>query len=319
MSRQELGELVRALKDQLEWQSGGFASKVQANRASDLDRESFAANVRQRRERAIEMTKVSLMAEDELPTQNSSALPPPHETLVVEKEEITKPRQESKESSEVQSLWKTTGSRPSTTFQTNATNAATVPWDESDTAAVKLSKVRTLMGDCQRCGLCKERNNIVFGVGNPSARLMFIGEAPDFFEDKEGQPFLGKSGELLDKMIVAMGLKRSDVYVANTIKCRPPNNRDPKTKETQTCSPFLKLQIEAIAPDVIVTLGKFSSNILSNGTDGSDTFSSIRGHWQSFENIPLMPTFHPASLLRTPSEKRPAWADLQEVMKKLAL
>ena len=117
-------------------------------------------------------------------------------------------------------------------------------------------------------------------------------------------------------MIVAMGLKRSEVFIANIIKCRPPNNRDPEANETQTCSPFLKLQIKAVAPDVIVALGKFSSNTL---TSRNEPIASVRGNWQDFENIALMPTFHPAFLLRNPSAKREAWADLQEVMKKLGL
>ncbi len=332
MSRSELGELVRAVKDQLEWQAAGFASKVGVEGASALEIETFDADVRRRRQRAIDATKASFLSDEAEPSsqphhtkpQSSVSVDPtavsvPHSIPTLPDSVAQTPKKVSKptvEDSSVKSLWKTTGSRPSTTFQPNVIRSIDSPWRDSDDSETRLRKVKEMLGDCTRCGLCKDRTQIVFGVGNPSARLMFIGEAPDFNEDKEGEPFVGKAGELLDKMIVAMGLTRSDVFIANVIKCRPPNNRDPESREVQECGPFLKLQIEAVAPEVIVTLGKFSSNTLTNQ---DEALSEIRGDWQKFGEIALMPTFHPSHLLRNPSAKRDAWSDLQKVMKKLEL
>jgi len=160
------------------------------------------------------------------------------------------------------------------------------------------------------------RHNIVFGVGNARARLMFVGEAPGEDEDRQGFPFVGKAGQLLTKMIEAMGLKRDDVYICNTVKCRPPNNRNPEPDELDACEPFLKGQLAAVRPEVIVTLGKFAAqSLLREGTP----ITRLRGNWRQYEGIPVMPTFHPAYLLRSPQEKGKSWADLQEVMKKLGL
>lgn len=179
-----------------------------------------------------------------------------------------------------------------------------------------LEAVRAELGDCKRCGLCETRTNIVFGVGNPDAEIMFIGEAPGINEDKQGEPFVGKAGALLDKMIAGMTLERGDVYIANVIKCRPPENRDPSPDEVRTCSPFLEEQVEAIQPKVIVALGKFASNMLT-GNDGS--LGSIRGRWHDYKGVPVMPTYHPAYLLRSPDQKGKAWGDLKLVMKKAGI
>src|SRR5438105_11565162 len=189
------------------------------------------------------------------------------------------------------------------------------------TATVKtklplLEEVRSEIGECTRCKLHKGRTSIVFGVGNPRARLMFVGEAPGEDEDLQGFPFVGKAGGLLTKMIEAMGLKRDDVYICNTVKCRPPNNRNPEPDELASCEPFLKGQLAAVKPEVIVTLGKFAAQALLR----DDTpISRLRGSWRTYDGVPVMPTFHPAYLLRSPAEKGKVWDDLKQVMKRLRL
>lgn len=179
-----------------------------------------------------------------------------------------------------------------------------------------LEQVREELGDCTRCKLHQGRRNIVFGVGNPRARLMFVGEAPGEDEDRQGFPFVGKAGQLLTRMIEAMGLARDDVYICNTVKCRPPNNRNPEPDELAACEPFLKGQLAAVKPEVIVTLGKFAAQALLRE---ATPITRLRGQWREYEGIPLMPTFHPAYLLRSPAEKGKVWDDLKQVMKKLNL
>jgi len=185
-----------------------------------------------------------------------------------------------------------------------------------DNAPQSLTDVREELGDCQRCSLCTGRKNIVFGNGDEAARLMFVGEGPGAEEDRQGEPFVGKAGQLLNRMINAMGLSRERVYIANIVKCRPPGNRDPEVDEIEACEPFLRKQIDAIKPDVIVALGRYASQRLA----GSEMpISRLRGQWKSYAGIDLMPTFHPAYLLRNPSGKRPVWEDLQQVMRRLGL
>jgi DNA polymerase len=181
---------------------------------------------------------------------------------------------------------------------------------------VSLDEVRARMGECTLCKLHKGRHNIVFGVGDPKARLMFVGEAPGEDEDLKGEPFVGKAGQLLTKMIEAMGLRRQDVYICNTVKCRPPNNRNPEPDELAACEPFLKGQLASVKPEAIVTLGKFAAQALLRE---QTPISRLRGQWREYEGIPVMPTFHPAYLLRSPQEKVKVWDDLQSVMKKLRL
>ena len=181
---------------------------------------------------------------------------------------------------------------------------------------VSLDEVRTGMGECTLCKLHKGRHTIVFGVGNPEARLMFVGEAPGEDEDLKGEPFVGKAGQLLTKMIEAMGLRREDVYICNTVKCRPPNNRNPEPDELAACEPFLKAQLAAVKPEAIVTLGKFAAQALLRD---QTPITRLRGQWREYEGIPVMPTFHPAYLLRSPQEKVKVWEDLQRVMGKLGL
>jgi DNA polymerase len=177
--------------------------------------------------------------------------------------------------------------------------------------AQTLAQVRELLGDCQRCKLAECRNKIVFGVGSERAPLMFVGEAPGAEEDRRGEPFVGRAGELLDKMIAAMGWTRDSVYIANVLKCRPPGNRDPEPDEVAECEPFLDLQIEVIKPRLIVTLGKPAAHLLLKTRA---PISALRGRFQDFRGIPVMPTFHPAFLLRQPQRKRDTWSDLKQVI-----
>ena len=183
--------------------------------------------------------------------------------------------------------------------------------------APTLEGLREVLGDCRRCKLCKGRTNIVFGAGNPDARLMFVGEGPGEDEDRQGIPFVGKAGELLTRIITnAMGLERDDVYIANVVKCRPPNNRNPEPDEIVACEPFLRRQVELVRPEVIVSLGNFATSALL----GDRTpISRRRGHWHEFSGTALMPTFHPAYLLRNPSDKGLVWADIKLVMERLGL
>jgi uracil-DNA glycosylase family 4 len=175
-----------------------------------------------------------------------------------------------------------------------------------------LDQIRRELGDCQRCKLCTGRKNIVFGVGNPRAELVFVGEGPGAEEDVQGVPFVGAAGQLLTKMIEAMGFQRDEVFICNVVKCRPPGNRNPEPDEVKACEPFLREQLKAVEPKAIVALGKFAAQtLLRDGT----AITRMRGQWREYEGIRLMPTFHPAYLLRQPAEKRKVWEDLQQVMK----
>jgi DNA polymerase len=177
-----------------------------------------------------------------------------------------------------------------------------------------LEEIRADLGDCCRCLLGQGREHVVFGCGNEQARLVFVGEAPGREEDKQGIPFVGEAGRLLDRMLFAMGLRREDVYICNVLKCRPPGNRDPQPDEIAACEPFLQRQLAAIRPRVIVTLGRFAAQTLLRD---QDAISRLRGRWHEYEGIPLMPTYHPAYLLRNPESKREAWEDLKQVMSRL--
>ena len=182
---------------------------------------------------------------------------------------------------------------------------------------VALRQIREDIGDCTRCRLHKQgRKQIVFGVGNPNADLMFIGEAPGADEDVQGEPFVGRAGQLLTNMIKAMGLSRQDVYIANIIKCRPPGNRTPERDECETCSPFLMRQIEVIKPKAIVALGAVAAKTL---LAVNAPMSELRGQWYDFRGTKLAVTYHPAFLLRDPRQKKETWKDLQMVMRDLGL
>jgi len=182
-------------------------------------------------------------------------------------------------------------------------------------AAEALAAVRTEIGDCTRCKLhTLGRRQIVFGVGNPEANLMFVGEAPGRDEDEQGIPFVGRAGQLLTKIIEAMGLARDDVYIANVIKCRPPQNRNPEQDEVETCEPFLFQQIDTIKPKVVVALGTFAARALLRTLD---PISRLRGRVYDYRGAKLVPTFHPAFLLRNPASKREVWEDMKLVKRLL--
>jgi uracil-DNA glycosylase family 4 len=179
-----------------------------------------------------------------------------------------------------------------------------------------LLDIREDIGDCIRCKLHKGRTKIVFGDGHPQAKLLFIGEGPGRDEDLQGLPFVGRAGKLLTQMIEAMGLRRSDVYICNVVKCRPPENRAPEKDEVAACSPFLLRQIDVVAPRVIVCLGSIAAQTILETTRG---ISQFRGQWLEFRGRKLMATYHPAYLLRNPSAKSEVWKDLQKVMAELGL
>jgi len=205
--------------------------------------------------------------------------------------------------------------RPSAPAGNSALSAVLV--EPGIRAAESLEELRRELGDCRRCKLCSGRTNIVFGVGNPDARLMFVGEGPGEDEDRQGEPFVGKAGALLDDIVTkGMGLRRADVYIANVVKCRPPNNRNPEPDEIVACEPFLLRQIELVRPEVIVTLGNFATQALLRDRT---PISRRRGNWHEVGGVALMPTFHPAYLLRNPSDKRLVWEDVKLVMARLGL
>jgi uracil-DNA glycosylase len=185
-------------------------------------------------------------------------------------------------------------------------------WPERASAAPAapptLEQVREALGDCTRCKLHAHRTQIVFGVGNPHASLVFVGEAPGADEDAQGEPFVGRAGQLLTKIIEAMGLHRQDVYICNIIKCRPPNNRTPETEEIVACQPFLLQQLRVIAPKFICALGGPAAQTL---LQTKEPISRLRGRFHDFHGIPLLPTFHPAFLLRNPNEKKTVWEDMK--------
>ena len=182
--------------------------------------------------------------------------------------------------------------------------------------AAALQLIRDDIGDCTRCELHKGRNKLVFGDGDPAARLMFVGEGPGADEDAQGLPFVGKAGQLLNNMIAAMGLKRTEVYIANVVKCRPPGNRTPEPVEANTCSPFLFRQIDVIRPQVLVALGATAATYLLGQRQ---PLAGLRGRVHAFRGMQLIVTYHPAFLLRDPRQKKEAWADLQIAMRELGL
>lgn len=195
-----------------------------------------------------------------------------------------------------------------------AVSVAPPPTGDVPRGEAGLLQVRNELGNCQRCRLGKDRKNLVYGVGSPTAPLVLVGEAPGEMEDKLGEPFVGRSGQLLTRMLDAIGLQRDDVYICNVIKCRPPQNRDPLADEISTCSPFLFRQLEAIGPKVIMTLGRYAAmNVL--GREGS--LGELRGQVGSVRGLPVVPTYHPSYLLRTPQMKRQAWADFLVVRRLL--
>lgn len=192
------------------------------------------------------------------------------------------------------------------------------PPSESDRAGIpaegtspdNLSALARTASSCQACRLAAGRKNVVFGVGNPHARLMFVGEGPGADEDARGEPFVGRAGQLLTAMLWAMGLRRQDVYIANIVKCRPPGNRDPEPDEAAACMPYLRSQIQLVDPEVIVLLGRIAARFLLGLTT---PIGSYHGRWMQWEGRQVLPIFHPAFLLRNPAAKAQAWADLRKL------
>ncbi|MBI4127058.1 MAG: uracil-DNA glycosylase [Deltaproteobacteria bacterium] len=198
---------------------------------------------------------------------------------------------------------------------TRDTRRSPRPSGTRDDKQVALDELNTTqVKDCTKCRLCEGRTQTVFGVGNPDADLMFVGEGPGRDEDAKGEPFVGRAGQLLTKIIEAMGFKRSDVYIGNCVKCRPPNNRQPAPDEMATCLPYLRRQIEIIEPKVIVCLG---ATAVAGLLQTDQKISRIRGQWQEWDGMKVMPTFHPAFLLRNPEMKKPVWEDMKKVMEYL--
>jgi len=189
-------------------------------------------------------------------------------------------------------------------------------WPEAPVPAAAarptLEQVRADLGECTRCKLHRHRTQIVFGVGNPKADLVFVGEAPGADEDAQGEPFVGRAGQLLTKIIEAMGMRREDVYICNIIKCRPPNNRTPEADEIVACQPFLLEQLRAIGPKFICALGGPAAQTL---LQTKEAISRLRGKFYDYHGIPLLPTFHPAFLLRNPSEKKTVWEDMKLLLR----
>jgi uracil-DNA glycosylase family 4 len=194
--------------------------------------------------------------------------------------------------------------------------ATPLPALDSGDVADALSALATIVRGCEKCSLCKTRTQTVFGVGNIQADLVFVGEAPGADEDAQGEPFVGKAGQLLTDIIVkGMKMKREDVYICNVLKCRPPNNRNPNPEEMSLCEPYLIQQLSLIRPKVICALGGVASKCLLQ-TEAS--VGQLRGRWHNYQGIPLRVTYHPAYLLRTPADKGKTWEDIQEVMKVLS-
>jgi len=196
------------------------------------------------------------------------------------------------------------------------------PWNQlavedrgrPDDAASRLAAIRQDLGDCTRCGLHRGRKQIVFGVGDPDADLVVCGEAPGYHEDQRGEPFVGPAGEMLDKMLRhVIGLERSEVYILNIVKCRPPKNRNPLPDEVGACTPFLERQIQSIAPKVILVLGSVAFRSLLGVEQG---IKRNRGRWREVHGVPVMPTFHPAYLLRQPGDKRLTFEDLKDLRRR---
>ncbi len=174
----------------------------------------------------------------------------------------------------------------------------------------ELKKLEEQVKKCTKCELCKNRTNVVFGTGDPDADLMFVGEAPGYYEDKQGEPFVGKAGQLLTKIIESIGMKRSDVYIANILKCRPPENRNPNANEIVMCSPHLIRQIEIIRPKIICALGTFAAQTL---LDTKKSIGKLRGEFFEYQSTKFLATYHPAYLLRNPGDKKKVWADIKKV------
>jgi DNA polymerase len=202
------------------------------------------------------------------------------------------------------------GAAPGSALPSRVFAPAITLFDETPSTQETLDAVRADLGDCQRCKLWRDRKHIVFGSGNPRAELMFVGEAPGADEDEQGLPFVGRAGQLLTKIIEAMGMRREEVYICNILKCRPPGNRSPETDEIASCAPFLLRQIASVRPKVICALGAYGAQVLLRT---KEPISRLRGQFVDYRGIKFIATFHPAYLLRNPNEKRKVWEDVQKI------
>lgn len=213
-------------------------------------------------------------------------------------------------------LYRTPGSQSVEVPAFGASEASSRPRSTSAPAAPSrpLAELSEVAQGCRLCRLCETRNRVVFGAGDPAARLMFVGEGPGAEEDRQGLPFVGRAGELLTKMIRAIDYEREQVYIANVVKCRPPGNREPEPDEVAACRPYLEAQIDAVRPAVLVCLGRVAAQCLL-GTDSP--LGKMRGQWFEVRGVPTRVTYHPAALLRNPGFKRPTWEDLQVVRDRL--
>ena len=206
-----------------------------------------------------------------------------------------------------------------TSKDAGANPALAIPSAEAAAHHETLEHIRKNLGECKRCKLCSTRKNIVFGVGNPKARLVFVGEGPGADEDEKGEPFVGDAGRMLNRIITAMGIRREDVYICNVVKCRPPGNRNPEADEIGACAPFLLRQLRSVKPEAIVALGKFAAQTL---LATKEPISKLRGKFRDFHGIPLMPTYHPSYLLRSGGNSDSfwdVWEDMTQVLQLLKL
>jgi uracil-DNA glycosylase family 4 len=205
---------------------------------------------------------------------------------------------------------------PSFTFEENAPYPG-APKPPGNGQSVELTSLAEKVSSCVACSLCRTRKQTVFADGSPDAKIMFIGEAPGADEDAQGVPFVGRAGQLLTRMIEdGMGLPRKSVYIANVLKCRPPDNRNPEPDEVASCRGYLEAQIDLVKPEVLVALGKFAAQFLLETEEG---ITRLRGTWGTYRGIPVMPTYHPSFLLRQPGQKKDAWEDLLKVLAKVGL
>ena len=302
--RQRLKEIVSDLNHYLDsHMTRGSRDGVEP--ADDAAREAFEKRVKAQKERQLKSARQKIEGQSE-PDFGAEQPDSPTATDDKDGDDEAKP-------------WQRFGPAETGTTQPDET-ASTETTSSQDPSEMgpqgKLDYLENYMGDCKRCPLWKNRTNLVFGEGDAEAELVFVGEAPGYNEDQQGRPFVGKAGTLLDKMIQGMGLERKDVYIANILKSRPPKNRDPRSEEIRECVPFLYKQLEIIEPEVIATLGRFSSQQL---LDENKALGRMRGRWHQWRDTPVMPTYHPAYLLRNPEDKRKAWQDLQMIMEKLGL
>ncbi len=312
----EVHALLSDIRRHLEWQQEVGGASLLADRAA------IAAARLARAESAMTPAAVSQPARPpEVPRRPGSDPRPLAETTYYPSEAPTEvaPQAEAPAQPQYRHSFVQPKPAPASTpvaVPSRSPSARPTPQAAASTESVgkTLDEVRQELGDCARCGLCASRRNIVFGVGNPRAQLVFVGEAPGTDEDAQGVPFVGEAGQLLTKMIEAMGFSRDEVYLTNLVKCRGQDNRKPFPQELEACQPFLRAQMAAIQPKVIVALGAFATQTMLR-EEGK--ISQLRGTWRQYGGIPLMPTFHPAFLVKNPAHKKSAWSDLQLVMKVL--